>query len=207
MRLVPKRQDELTLDEADYRNQVFADKHLVIVTRGYVRLGPKFLAKRCDVDIASGTELIVAGADFDECTINCKSTSGGHSQYATFSNCTFLGEYGSWKFGGRTGKPPVKNCDFSGANLHDVRFFDTDMSEQRFRGWPTVVFREPMANKDRLRAMGLPGGGKAQIWLQALWMESCSGVAVDARRVCRAIGVTRGRFRELAEALGELVIV
>jgi hypothetical protein len=110
-------------------------------------------------------------------------------------------------------------CDFRKADLRDCEFYDCDLSEQQFHGWPTVVFIEPDRRRDRIRKAPWPKSTAGEWWVRVLTGEPPpglaaaspgqlpTGIAVNAELVAKKFGVGADDLRRVVETLRDIAIV
>jgi hypothetical protein len=193
--------------EGDYRDCRFVDDRLVFDVRGRIVIGPVFSAEGCEVSLAKGVEILATGAEFVRCRIVSGSRKMSTMQRARFERCTFEGTVYQGRFGGKTGEPPVVECDFRRADLHDVEFFDCDVREQLFRPWPTMVFVHPEEHAKAIRRAKWPDTFKARVWVKTMLEYPSDGFAANAELVAKELRIEAQQLREIVEPLGDAVMM
>lgn len=211
---VPKR--------GHYRDCRYEHRELSFDLDGRIAIGPDFSATNCRVRIARGAELLIAEAEFRECTIASDSQKPSKARGARFDHCSFEGVFDCWRFGGSPvpTEPATQliQCDFRKADLRDCEFYDCDLSEQRFRGWPTIVFVEPHLHRDQVQQAPWPKSAAGEWWVRVLTGEPPpglgaansdrlpKGIAVNAELVAKKFGVDPDDLRRVLETLRDIVI-
>jgi len=196
------------LSGSQHSDQRYERETLVFSASGRVVLN-RFSATDCEIVMDKGVELLAVAATFRGCRFDSRSGKPSYLEGALVEACAFNGSFEAWQFGGRRGEPSVIGCDFGGALLNDCEFYECNVRESTFHGWPIIVFVEPDTNKSRFLRAPWPKTSKAQIFAQTLVLERrypCAGFTIDANRAAKWMESTPEELRLVAEDLGDLAI-
>jgi hypothetical protein len=169
-------------------------------------MGPGFVAEGYDVSLTKGVEILASGAEFFGCKIISGSRKSSNMQRACIERCTFEGTFHAWKLGGRGRRPSVVSCDFDDADLDYTEFFDCNVREQKFHGWPTMVFVQLDEHKEAIRRTKWPDTFRARTWLEMLLEYPSDGFVVNESLATR-LGIELPELRKIAKSLGDAVMM